>query len=289
LLSTSLIASVALLGACSSNTSSPTVVSDSVTDIAENSQVVQAPDWGHVHHLSLSGDTLYIGSHDGLWKQEVDKEPVVLSQPTFDVMGLAGSKVRWLASGHPGPAMDAPSDLGLIESVDGGVTWQSVSLLGEVDFHRLVSQEELVFGVTAHDGSLLRSIDGGRNWSDLGTPLIFDLAINPTNPDILFATSESGSLLSADGGETFTPIITPVQLLLVAWGDQGLYAASSDGEILLSTDNGVNWIVRGSLGGAPVALATDAGNVAGVVDDSILVSTDAGMTFAKRIAGSGKH
>lgn len=289
LLSTSLIASVALLGACSSNTSSPTVVSDSVADIAENSQVVQAPNWGHVHNLSLSGDTLYIGSHDGFWKQEVDKEPVLLSQPAFDVMGLTGSSDRWLASGHPGPEMDAPSDLGLIKSMDGGVTWQSVSLLGEVDFHRAAAVGNFVLGLAAHSGSLLRSTDGGRTWSDLGAPSIFDLAINPANPDVVFATSEEGTLRSDDGGESFAPVTTPGLLAFLAWGEQGLYAASTEGQILFTNDLGASWDVRGSLAAAPSALATDGSNVVALVDDSIWGSTDEGLTFVKRIAGSGQH
>ena len=289
-LSVALLASIALLVACSSNESTPELINETPTETTVvPSQVAQAPDWGHVHNLSLTGDTVYIGSHNGFWKQDVGKDPVLLSQPTFDVMGLAGSNDKWFASGHPGPDMEAPSDLGLIESVDGGVTWQSLSLLGEVDFHRLVSAGDILLGITARDGSLLRSTDGGRTWSDLQTPLIFDLAINPISPDLVIATTENGSLRSEDGGANFAPIATPVQLLLVAWGDQGLYAASMDGQILFSNDNGVSWITRGSLAGTPVSLAADAGNVAGVVSDAILVSTDGGSTFVKRIASSGEH
>ncbi len=62
-----------------------------------------------------------------------------------------------------------------------------------------------------------------------------------------------------------------------------------DGQILHSTDNGQNWTTRGSLGGQPVDLAADAGNVVGVVNDSVIGSNDAGMTFVKRISGSGQH
>jgi hypothetical protein len=289
-LSVALVASIALLTACSSNESIPDVVNEIATEtriIA--SQVAQAPDWGHVHNLSLVGDVVYIGSHNGFWKQEVGQDPVLLSQPVFDVMGLAGSKEKWFASGHPGPDMEAPSDLGLIESVDGGVTWQSVSLLGKADFHRAAAVGNFVLGLVAHSGSLLRSNDGGSTWSDLGTPVIFDFAINPTNPDVVLATSENGTLRSEDGGETFTPVTTPELLAFVAWGEQGLYAASTEGQIIFSSDNGANWDARGSLGATPGALATDAGNVVALVDDSIWGSIDNGVTFVKRVAGSGQH
>jgi photosystem II stability/assembly factor-like uncharacterized protein len=282
MISMAMVASVTLLAACSSSESS----TESNT---ETTQVVQAPDWGHVHNLSLVGDVVYLGTHNGFWKQEVDQEPILVSQPAFDVMGLAGSLDRWLASGHPGPEMDVPSNLGLIESVDGGVTWQSVSLSGEVDFHRAEAVGDFVLGLTAHSGSLLRSTDGGGTWSDLGVPSIFDFAINPVNPDVVFATSENGTLRSEDGGETFAPVKTPELLAFLAWGDQGLYAASTEGQILFTKDLGANWDLRGSLGAAPGALATDAGNVVAFVEDSIWGSTDEGLTFVKRVSGSGQH
>lgn len=289
-----LVASVTLLAACSSEESSPVVASDSISEsITESNaatpQVAQAPDWGHVHNLMLDGDVVYIGTHSGFWRQETGQEPVLLSQPAFDVMGLAGSNDRWLASGHPGSEMEGPSDLGLIESVDEGVTWQPVSLLGEIDFHRLAAVDEFILGLAAHSGSLLRSTDGGRSWSDLGTPGIFDLAINPANPDVVFATSEDGTLRSENGGETFTPVTTPELLAFLAWGGQGLYAASTQGQILFSSDSGVSWSTRGSLGAAPGELSVDAGNVVALVDDSIWGSVDGGLTFVKRVAGSGQH
>jgi hypothetical protein len=285
-----LVSAAGLLSACASDQSGSAPVDQLASGAgSESSQMVDAPDWGHVHNLYLSGDVVYIGSHEGFWKQEVGQEPLLLSQPTFDVMGLAGTNQRWLASGHPGPDMDAPSDLGLIESIDGGVTWQSVSLLGEVDFHRLVSVADFVLGVSALDNSLLRSTDGGQTWQDLGTSSIFDLAINPKNPDNIFATTANGAIASLDGGITFTPVTTPIPLLLLAWSQEGLYAASVDGQVLYSTDNGENWTSRGSLGGPPVDLAADAGNVVGVVNDSVLGSNDAGLTFIKWISGAGNH
>ena len=279
-----LVSAAGLLGACASDEAGPVPDMQLSSESASvSSPIVGAPDWGHVHNLSLSGDVVYIGTHEGFWKQEVGQEPALLSQPTFDVMGLSGTNQRWLASGHPGPDMDAPSDLGLIESIDGGETWQSVSLLGEVDFHRLASVADFVLGVSALDNSLLRSTDGGQTWQDLGTSSIFDLAINPKNPDNIFATTANGAVASQDGGFTFTPVETPVPLVLLAWSQEGLFATSTDGLILYSPDNGANWTERGVLGGEPVDLAADAGNVVAVVNDSILGSTDGGLTFVERI------
>ena len=294
IISVAVVASVTLLAACSSNEANTVVTSDSGSELITESkeaipQVAQAPDWGHVHNLILDENVVYIGTHNGFWKQEIGREPVLLSQPAFDVMGLTGSNDRLLASGHPGPEMDGPSDLGLIESVDDGVTWQSVSLLGEIDFHRLAAVDDFILGLAAHSGSLLRSTDGGGTWSDLGAPGIFDLAINPANPDLVFATSEDGALRSENGGETFIPVTTPELLAFLAWGGQGLYAASTQGQILFSSDSGESWSTRGSLRAAPGELSVDAGNVVALVDDSIWGSVDGGLTFVKRVAGSGEH
>lgn len=248
-----------------------------------------APGWGHIHNLALDGDTLFLGTHEGLWQQDPQQEPVLLSQPPFDVMGLTRTGDRWLASGHPGPGMDGPGNLGLVASDDGGVTWQPVSLSGEVDFHRLTAAGDVVIGLPAHDGRLLRSEDGGQTWDDLGTAALYDLAVDPTAPEIVVATTAEGPVRSTDGGRTFTPITSPALLAFLAWTDSGLYAASVDGQILLSIDSGATWDVRGTLGGQPEALAADGSRVVAVVADAVVESTDAGFKFSPRLTGVGQH
>ncbi len=267
-------AAVALLTACSSSGS------DSAP---------AAPEWGHIHNLSLEGDTLFMGTHEGMWQQKSAQVPVLVSQPPFDVMGLTRTGDRWLASGHPGPDMDAPGNLGLMESTDDGVTWQAVSLSGEVDFHRLVAAGDVVMGVSAHGGMLLRSEDGGASWFDLGTPPLYDLAVDPTDPQVVVATTEAGPVRSTDGGRTFTPITSSVLLALLAWTGNGLYAASVDGQILQSTDSGATWNTRGMLAGQVEALAADANTLVALVDNTIVESTDGGVSFSPRLTLAGAH
>ncbi len=267
-------AAVALLTACSSS---------------ESDSAPAAPEWGHIHNLSLEGDTLFMGTHEGMWQQKSAQVPVLVSQPPFDVMGLTRTGDRWLASGHPGPDMDAPGNLGLMESTDDGVTWQAVSLSGEVDFHRLVAAGDVVMGVSAHGGMLLRSEDGGASWLDLGTPPLYDLAVDPTDPQVVVATTEAGPVRSTDGGRTFRPITSSVLLALLAWTGNGLYAASVDGQILQSTDSGATWNTRGMLAGQVEALAADANTLVALVDNTIVESTDGGVSFSPRLTLAGAH
>ncbi len=284
-----LVASVALLGACSSVTPEGSSTDPIQGQSEPASPTTGAPEGGHIHNLSLDGDTLFLGSHEGMWQQKPQQGMVLVSQPPFDVMGLTRTGGRWLASGHPGPDMAAPGVLGLLESLDNGVTWQPVSLSGEVDFHRLVAAGEVVMGLSAHDGKLLRSQDGGLTWADLGTPPLYDLAVDPSDPEVVVATTADGPVRSTDGGQTFTPITSSQLLAFLAWTNNGLYAASVDGQILLSTDSGATWITRGTLGGQPEALAADADNLVALVGDTILESTDGGVSFTTRMAGVGQH
>ena len=73
---------------------------------------------------------------------------------------------RFLGSGHPAPDQTLPPNLGLIESRDGGQTWQSLSLLGDADFHVLQSAGRRVYGFDATHARLMVSSDDGRSWSE---------------------------------------------------------------------------------------------------------------------------
>ena len=289
-LGVALAASLAVLTACSS--SEPNTATSSTTGqgpSAKTTPVVDAPDWGHIHNLSLKGETLFVGSHDGMWKQEQQQEPVLVSAPAFDVMGLTQNGDRWLASGHPGPEMNSPGNLGLMASGDGGVTWQSVSLSGEVDFHRLVAADNVVVGLSAHDRTLLRSEDGGQTWLNLGSPPLYDLAVDPKNATVVVATTSDGLVHSADAGRTFTPIASPALLAFLAWTDSGLYSASMDGQVFLSTDEGTTWKARGEMEGQPESFAADASTVISLVGDSIVESLDGGLSFSPRVTGIARH
>ena len=281
---------LAVLTACSSSEPKTSMTSTVARGpSAKMALVIDAPDWGHIHNLSLKGETLFIGSHDGMWKQEQQQEPVLMSAPAFDVMGLTQNGDRWLASGHPGPEMDSPGNLGLMSSVDDGVTWQSVSLSGEVDFHRLVAADNVVVGLSAHDRTLLRSEDGGQTWLNLSSPPLYDLAVDPTNAKVVVATTTDGLVHSADAGQTFTPIASPALLAFLAWTDSGLYSASVDGQVFFSTDEGTTWKVRGEIKGQPQSFAADASTVISLVGDSIVESLDGGLSFSPRVTGIARH
>jgi hypothetical protein len=244
---------------------------------------------GHIHNLAYDGRQLLIGTHEGLWGQDPGAQPTQVSDDAFDVMGFTPSAERWLASGHPGEGMDAPADLGLLQSTDQGRTWSDVSLSGEVDFHRLATSGAVVIGLNSADGRLLRSDDGGTSWTDLGVPGLYDLAMSPADSTIVIGTKENGPVRSTDAGATFQPIDGAPLLALVAWAGDTIYGADVDGQVWKSKDDARTWSVLGTLPAQPGALTVTGTTIAALVDDTILESLDAGATFAPRITGLGGH
>jgi len=245
--------------------------------------------WAHVHNLTLDGDRLLIGTHEGLWAQRPGQPAEQVSQKAFDVMGFAQVAGTMYASGHPGDGQDAPPDLGLQTSTDAGTTWSTVSLEGQVDFHRLRAGGTVVQGLSAHDGKFLRSTDSGATWTDLGTPPLFDFALDPADPDHLIGTQESGPVRSDDGGQTLTPIAGAPLLAFLAWTGTTIYAIAADGTLQTSTDNGTTWTQVAQLDGQPQALAAAGNHVVALTGTTIWDSADAGKTFTPRITGIADH
>lgn len=191
---------------------------------------------------------------------------------------------RYLASGHPGAGQGGPTSLGLIESTDGGMMWQSLSLSGEADFHSLEARHGAVYGHNSLTGALLVSSDG-RTWETRNTQIaLADFAVSPDQRDLLVATTQNGPARSTDGGRTFAAIGGAPLLLLVDWPDDGtLVGVAPDGQVHASEDGGTTWASRGRVNSSPQALdAAEGGRVVVAVDGAIVESTDGGESFAVR-------
>ncbi len=280
------LTAAALVAGCSADPG------DQATTASSTSPTAQAPaapvsadgiDIGHVHNVALDGGAVLLGTHEGLYRQDPGQAPALVGEP-FDVMGFAPAADWWLASGHPGPGMDAPADLGLLVSADGGATWQPVSLAGEADFHRIATSGATVLGVNSGDGLLWRSTDEGAGWATHGEGP-FDLALNPADPAQAIATTQTGPLGSGDGGQTWAPIPGAPLIAYLAWTGTGLIGAAPDGKIMRSTDAGATWTATGEVAGQPAALAAAGDRIVVLQGGTLWESTDAGATFTARITG----
>ena len=275
------VAAGLILTACGGSSATSTTVSASAVD----GGTLPA----HVHNLAYNGDTLLFGTHEGLWEQAPGQVPKAVSAEAFDVMGFTPNGDRWLASGHPAAGSTAPGALGLLESIDEGVTWSPVALSGEVDFHRLVAAGDQLFGINSADNALLRSDDGGRSWTSAGAVPLFDLAVAPDNPDTLMGTTADGPVISTDAGTTFEAAPAPALIAFLAWTPRALVGVAADGQVLESTDRGANWQAKGQVAGPPAAVAADGSRVAVLSGGVVYESSDNGATFTQRVTGITGH
>jgi photosystem II stability/assembly factor-like uncharacterized protein len=131
---------------------------------------------------------------------------------------------------------------GVYKSTDGGANWNAVNTgLTSLYIQDLVMDSVMSTSlyVTCYDG-LFKSTDGGENWILVNSMNLYNLVIDPHNPNTLYANSWIGNMAifkSTDGGGTWTKVNA----------DLGNYSISkmtmdpkSPGNIYLSTDgNGV--------------------------------------------------
>lgn len=219
----------------------------------------------HIHGLTLQagpGDQtqLLLGSHDGVYVLEPSGVAQRVSQVQHDFMAFVGnshSPATIFASGHP----QSGGNLGIVRSLDGGKTWQSVSdgLDGPVDFHLMAiapNNSNRLFGDMQ---GLQRSEDGGLSWQRAGSlpEGTYSFALSGVDQDRLYAASDAGLVVSTDAGQQWQPAGVPAYpATLVHTTAQGQVVAFVAGMGLIVADERTgNWQVLNNQFGQRVPLA----------------------------------
>ena len=176
--------------------------------------------------------------------------------------------------GKPNLLYAATSTMGLVKSTDGGISWRGITEEfthgGARTTHVLLkkgSSNALLYATDA--GNIARSVNGGESWipSRKGqeSDRILSLAAHPSNPDFLFAGTESGVIASTDFGMTWNaagrdlPRIATHVVVSEAGPANMVYAYGNGIGVKASADRGVTWRNADTkLGGSTVRLmATD--------------------------------
>jgi uncharacterized protein (DUF305 family) len=213
----------------------------------------------HVHAAVFVDGALLIGTHTGV--ASIDPETGTVSRvgdSRDDFMGLAGAADLLVASGHPGAGSTLPDPVGLIGSSDGGQTWQTVSLTGEIDFHALAVDGDRVAG-SATAGELMYSEDAGLTWSTIAPGEATALAWFDGQ---LWIAGASGLSTWAPGDDA--PVAAGADGVLVAADAAGtrLWVLRPDGTLATSMD-GTTWTQAGSVPeAASMAASADAAYIA---------------------------
>jgi photosystem II stability/assembly factor-like uncharacterized protein len=192
---------------------------------------------------------------------------------------------RFLGSGHPDLREDLPPLLGLIRSDDAGRSWQSVSMLGRADFHRIRLAGTDVIAIDSTSGLLMVSRDTGKTWRRVRPPEpLIDVAPDPSNSRRLVATTPTRALASEDGGGRWRRPSAPAGL--IAWpSPNSLFVIDASGQVALASAPGGAFRVIGRIGGEPAAFEA-AGTVlfAARHDGAILRSSDGGRSWQQIVA-----
>jgi photosystem II stability/assembly factor-like uncharacterized protein len=122
---------------------------------------------------------------------------------------------------------------GVWKTVDGGANWtplfdkQDISSIGAIAVapsdHNIIyvgTGEAAIRGNTTYGTGVYKSVDGGKNWKNIGlrdTRQIGALIVHPNNPDIVLVAAlghafgpnaERGIFRTSDGGKTWTKVLS---------------------------------------------------------------------------------
>jgi hypothetical protein len=262
---------------------------DSTVESSEPQSAAETATVHHIHGLGVGPESadLYVATHSGLFVADDGEQQLrQVGDSEQDIMGFSVvGPNRFIGSGHPDPSdADSPPNLGLIASHDSGNTWKNVSLLGEADFHVLRSFGARIYGYDGTQGRLMVSSDGGRQWTQHTPPAaMFDLAIDPGDPDRIVASTERGIFSSADTGKGWRPLREDIAGLLAWPAAKALYMVDGQGQVQRSADGGRQWQPTGGLGGQPAAFIGHGDELyAALADSTVKRSTDGGATWTVR-------
>ncbi|MQA24367.1 MAG: hypothetical protein GEU94_02610 [Micromonosporaceae bacterium] len=236
----------------------------------------------HIHGLGVNpaDGKLYAAAHNGVFRVGSKGKAQRVGDGGQDTMGFTiVGEDHFLGSGHSAAGTGGPANLGLIESTDGGKTWKTVSLEDQADFHALRFRHGNVYGYNA--GQLMVSGDK-RTWDTRGQVGLRDFAVSPSDPDTLVASGEQGLMRSSDGGRNWSERGAAV-LLLDWPADDQLWAVGVDGKVMRSADGGEKWSDVGAVEGQAAAFAVHGDTLYfATAEGEILQSRDEGKTWDTR-------
>jgi photosystem II stability/assembly factor-like uncharacterized protein len=261
-------------------------------------------------------ETLYAGTLDaGLFKSSNGGRrwhPLNLDTDATRVDALALD---------PGDAetVYAGTGLGVFKSTDGGASWNAANtgLFGNETAqerarehqHRLL--EGYVYGLAVNprhpatvyastwEHGLLKSTNGGATWSSVGFKVVMAVALDPRNPEIIYAGAfaggqarQSGLFRSGDGGLSWHPAgLAGQNVISVAVDprDSGLVYAGTDRGAFVTTDGARTWRAAGLEEERIHALAFDPRDgrtvYAGTYPRGIFRSSDGGASWQQTLSG----
>jgi len=246
-------------------------ISDTPNTNKVESDDLRIINWRHVHGVGLDPSDhsiLYIATHGDFYQSISSGPPIKVDKVRSDYMAFSAPPIPGIplyASGHPSTG----GNTGLIESSDGGITWESVSNVIEppVDFHAMaISKQnpEIIIGFDSGARGLFKTTNAGKTWESLEYPeYILSLAISPDNSKLIYAGTGNGIFKSDDSGQTWTQLDTyqGMAVFALTFDDNGrLFASVKTFGIVYSDDYGKSWENRQNIDLTVSSIAADSEN-----------------------------
>lgn len=161
-------------------------------------------------------NTFYVGAPaGGLWYTNNGGTTWNTATDNLEVIGVSDllinpekPNVMYMATGDGDGG--ATYSIGVLKSMDGGITWNSTGLVWSVSSgykinKLLMSPSDTSYIYAATNGGIYRSTNAGDNWSQVQSGSFKDIEFNPNDPTIMYACG-SGFYKSTDSGFRFTQI-----------------------------------------------------------------------------------
>jgi hypothetical protein len=233
--------------------------------------------------------TIMVGAGPALYRVEPGSkkgEEVVgeLDQGTVSgnlVVRFAGPN-DLLASGHPKEG-SLPENIGLMRSSDHGDTWALEDGVEEADYHELEVVGDQLIAVEVEAPDIKVSRDGGRSWETRTPPdAPIDVVVNPRDPDHWAVSTEQGTFVSTNGGQSWRPRDTTFGARLIWPSEDALFSIDRNGTIRVSKDGGRSFQDRGEVGGLPSEVTSGRQNelLVAVIGGKIKRSRDGGKSWS---------
>ncbi|MCD8564739.1 MAG: hypothetical protein LRY53_03650 [Burkholderiaceae bacterium] len=160
--------------------------------------------------------------------------------------------------------------IGIIKSIDGGLTWQTTGLSYTPDAKRRIykilvhPQNDSILYIASSLG-LRKSTDRGDTWTLIRAGSFIDMKFKPNDPNTIYAATATIIIKTVDEGQTWTtlsiPMVSASRRLLIgvtAANPNIIYVVS-----VKSSDNGFNGLYRSTDAGATFTLRASSPNVLG--------------------------
>jgi photosystem II stability/assembly factor-like uncharacterized protein len=232
----------------------------------------------HIHHVKVVENKIFVLTHEGLYELVGKNDMKLVGKDKVDVMGFTTLGKELFASGHPAQGSKAPNPIGLVKSIDGGISWNAVSLVGKVDFHFLEGAGSDLYGADSQSGNLMYSGDSGKTWRSLGANTFTDIAVSPEKSGTAIAIENSELLLTQNAFKSITKIKIALKITRIEWRKSGLYALSGS-SLYKSTNSGKTWAKQNTFKGAPGILSVSDQMMLVTVGSDIYTSSSTGRKF----------